>query len=364
MDAATKTGVVPPATTSGDGVSQLVKPAQPVAEQKPVADQKALSEKKPQRARQDDRWKIFSGTANDALAKDICDFLELPIGKACIKRFSDGETYVQIEENVRGADVFMVQPTCDPVDVHLMQLLLLIDALKRASARRITVVMPYFGYARQDRKDKPRVPISSKLVADLLTTAGADRALVVDLHAPQIQGFFNIPVDHIFASPVLVDYFRKKALPELTVVSPDAGGVERARFFAKKMESALAIVDKRRVQKDETEVMNVIGDVHGRTCLILDDIIDTAGTLVKTAQALMEAGAREVHACATHAVLSGEAIQRISNSVLVDVVVTNTIPLTEAGRNEPKIKVLSIAGLIGRAIQSIHEETSVSRLFL
>ncbi len=288
----------------------------------------------------------------------------MPLGKACIKRFSDGETYVQIEENVRGADVFMVQPTCDPVDVHLMQLLLLIDALKRASARRITVVIPYFGYARQDRKDKPRVPISSKLVADLLTTAGADRALVVDLHAPQIQGFFNIPVDHLFASPVLVGHFKEQAFPDLTVVSPDAGGVERARFFAKKMDSALAIVDKRRVEMDVTEVMHVIGDVKGRTCLILDDIIDTAGTLVKTAQALMEAGAREVHACATHAVLSGPAVERISNSVLADVVVTNTIPLTEAGRNEPRIKVLSIAGLIGRAIQSIHEETSVSRLFL
>jgi ribose-phosphate pyrophosphokinase len=352
MDAATKTSGVPAAAAPVEGGTP------------PVAQQRPLSERKPVRTRQDDKWKIFSGTANDALAKDICNFLELPIGKACISKFSDGETYVQIEENVRGADVFMVQPTCDPVDVHLMQLLLLIDALKRASARRITVVIPYFGYARQDRKDKPRVPISSKLVADLLTTAGADRALVVDLHAPQIQGFFNIPVDHLFASPVLVGHFKDLNFPDLTVVSPDAGGVERARFFAKKMDSALAIVDKRRVEMDVTEVMHVIGDVKGRTCLILDDIIDTAGTLVKTAQALMEAGAREVHACATHAVLSGEAIQRISKSALADVVVTNTIPLTEAGRNEPKIKVLSIAGLIGRAIQSIHEETSVSRLFL
>ena len=298
------------------------------------------------------------------LAKDICEFLGLPLGQACIDKFSDGETYVQIEENVRGADVFMVQPTCDPVNEHLMQLLLLIDALKRASARRITVVIPYFGYARQDRKDKPRVPISSKLVADLLTTAGADRALVVDLHAPQIQGFFNIPVDHLFASPVLVDYFRKQQFPDLTVVSPDAGGVERARFFAKKMDSALAIVDKRRVQMDETEVMNVIGDVHNRTCLILDDIIDTAGTLVKTSQALLEAGARQVYACATHAVLSGKAIERITQSGLVQVVVTDTIPLSSAARSEKKIVVRSIAGLIGRAIQSIHEETSVSKLFL
>jgi len=353
MDAATKTSVVPPAAPAAETGSATA-----------VAQQKPLSQPKPVRLRQDDKWKIFSGTANDVLARAICEFLGLPLGEACIDKFSDGETYVQIEENVRGADVFMVQPTCDPVNEHLMQLLLLIDALKRASARRITVVIPYFGYARQDRKDKPRVPISSKLVADLLTTAGADRALVVDLHAPQIQGFFNIPVDHLFASPVLVDYFRKRQFPDLTVVSPDAGGVERARFFAKKMESALAIVDKRRVQMDETEVMNVIGDVHGRTCLILDDIIDTAGTLVKTSQALLDAGARQVFACATHPVLSGPAIERISQSQLTEVVVTNTIPLTEAARQEPKIKVLSIAGLIGSAIRSIHEETSVSKLFM
>jgi ribose-phosphate pyrophosphokinase len=319
---------------------------------------------KPIRTRGEDKWKIFSGTANDALAKEVCDKLGLPLGQTHISRFSDGETYVQILENVRGADVFLIQPTCDPVDLHLMQLLLLIDALKRASARRITVVIPYFGYARQDRKDKPRVPISSKLVADLLTTAGADRALVVDLHAPQIQGFFNIPVDHLFASPVLVGHFRDLDLPDLTVVSPDAGGVERARFFAKKMDSALAIVDKRRVEMDITEVMHVIGDVDGRTCVILDDIIDTAGTLVKTCQALLDAGARQVYACATHPVLSGPAIERISESGLVKVVVTNTIPLTEGGRNEPKIRQLSIAGLIASAIQSIHEETSVSRLFL
>lgn len=319
---------------------------------------------KPVRQRTEDKWKVFSGTANDALAKEVCEKLGMPLGQTDIKRFSDGETYVQILENVRGADVFLVQPTCDPVDLHLMQLLLLIDALKRASARRITVVIPYFGYARQDRKDKPRVPISSKLVADLLTTAGADRALVVDLHAPQIQGFFNIPVDHLFASPVLVGHFRELKLPDLTVVSPDAGGVERARFFAKKMESALAIVDKRRTNVNVTEVMHVIGDVEGRTCVILDDIIDTAGTLVKTCEALLNAGAKQVYACATHPVLSGPAIERISQSGLVKVVVTNTIPLTEAGRNEPKIEQLSIAGLIAAAIESIHEESSVSRLFL
>jgi ribose-phosphate pyrophosphokinase len=336
-----------------------------VAQQSEKKPQTATDTKpKPVRTRSEDKWKIFSGTANDALAKEVCDKLGLPLGQTHITKFSDGETYVQIMENVRGADVFLMQPTCDPVNEHLLQLLLLIDALKRASARRITVVIPYFGYARQDRKDKPRVPISSKLVADLLTTAGADRALVVDLHAPQIQGFFNIPVDHLFASPVLVGFFRDLQLPDLTVVSPDAGGVERARFFAKKMDSALAIVDKRRVDLDVTEVMHVIGDVDGRTCLILDDIIDTAGTLVKTCQALLDARAKQVYACATHPVLSGPAIERISKSGLVAVVVTNTIPLTEAGRNEPKIRQLSIAGLIASAIQSIHEETSVSRLFL
>ncbi len=332
-----------------------------------TAEKKAPETKpapKPVRARQDDKFKVFSGTSNPDLAHEVCEHLGIPLGQADLRQFQDGEIYVQIQENVRGGDVFVIQPTCKPVAHHLMQLLLMIDALKRASARRITAVIPYFGYARQDRKDKPRVPISSKLVADLLTTAGADRALVVDLHAPQIQGFFNIPVDHLFASPVLVDHFRKMNLPDLTVVSPDAGGVERARFFAKKMESALAIVDKRRTDMNVAEVMHVIGDVNGRTCLILDDIIDTAGTLVKTVNALYENGARVVYACASHAVLSGEAIDRISQSGLKEVVVTNTIPLTEAGRNEPKIHVLSIAGLIARAIQSIHEESSVSKLFM
>ena len=354
-----KSGAAPTATASETATAV----AQPLEKDK---KQHVFPESKPKqvRPRGEDKWKVFSGTANDALAKEVCEKLGMPLGQTDIKRFSDGETYVQVLENVRGADVFLLQPTCDPVDLHLMQLLLMIDALKRASARRITVVIPYFGYARQDRKDKPRVPISSKLVADLLTTAGADRALVVDLHAPQIQGFFNIPVDHLFASPVLVGHFRDLDLPDLTVVSPDAGGVERARFFAKKMDSALAIVDKRRVEMDVTEVMHVIGDVNDRTCVILDDIIDTAGTLVKTCQALLDAGARQVYACATHPVLSGPAIERISQSGLVKVVVTNTIPLTEAGRNEPKIRQLSIAGLIASAIQSIHEETSVSRLFL
>jgi len=322
------------------------------------------TERKPQRGRVDDKFKIFSGTANEALADEVCAFLGMSRGLALVTRFADGEAYAQIQENVRGADVFVMQPTSRPVDEHIMELLFMIDALKRASARRITAVIPYFGYARQDRKDKPRVPISAKMVADLLTTAGADRALIVDLHAPQLQGFFNIPVDHLFASPVLVDHFRKLSLPNLTVVSPDAGGVERARFFAKKMDSALAIVDKRRVEMNVAEVMHVIGDVNGRTCLVIDDLIDTAGTLVKTASALIQNGASKVYACASHPVLSGSAVENISKSHFTEVVVTNTIPLSEAARNEPKIRVLSIAGLIGRAIQSIHEETSVSKLFL
>jgi ribose-phosphate pyrophosphokinase len=334
------------------------------AEKKPITDEKP--ERKPQRARVDDRFKVFCGTANEALCDEVCSFLGLTRGQALVTRFKDGEAYVQIQENVRGADVFVMQPTCQPVDMHLMELLLMMDALKRASARRITAVIPYYGYARQDRKDKPRVPISSKLVADLLTTAGADRALVVDLHAPQLQGFFNIPVDHLFASPVLVDYFKKLNLPDLTVVSPDAGGVERARFFAKKMDASMpiAIIDKRRVEMNVAEVMNVVGDVHGRTCLIIDDLIDTSGTLVKVAQALVQKGASTVYACCTHPVLSGAAVESLVDSPITEVVVTNTIPLTEAAKQVSKIKVLSIAGLIGRAIQSIHEETSVSRLFI
>jgi ribose-phosphate pyrophosphokinase len=332
----------------------------------PVTDEKA---ERKQRQRVDEKFKIFSGTANEQLAEEVCHFLEMKRGQAQVTRFADGECYVQIQENVRGCDVFVMQPTCRPVDGHLMELLLMIDALKRASARRITAVIPYFGYARQDRKDKPRSPISSKLVADLLTSAGAHRALVVDLHTPQLQGFFNIPVDHLFASPVLVDHFRKLALPNLTVVSPDAGGVERARFFAKKVDAALAIVDKRRVEMNVAEIMHVIGDVHGRTCLIIDDLIDTAGTLVKTAAALVENGATQVYACASHAVLSGPAVENIRNSVIKEVVVTNTIPLNaeaDAARKEKggKISVLSIAGLIGRAIQANHEETSVSKLFI
>jgi ribose-phosphate pyrophosphokinase len=326
------------------------------------ADEK--TDRRPQRARVDDKFKIFCGTANEALCDEVCSFLGMTRGQALVTRFADGEAYVQIQENVRGADVFVMQPTCFPVDGNLMELLLMLDALKRASARRITAVIPYYGYARQDRKDKPRVPISSKLVADLLTSAGAHRALVIDPHTAQLQGFFNIPVDHLFASPVLVDYFKKLTLPNLTVVSPDAGGVERARFFAKKIDAPLAIVDKRRVEMNVAEIMNVIGDVEGRTCLVIDDLIDTAGTLVKTAAALVENGASAVYACCSHPVLSGPAIENISKSCIKEVIVTNTIPLSKEAKAEPKIKVLSIAGLIGRAIQSIHEETSVSKLFL
>jgi ribose-phosphate pyrophosphokinase len=312
----------------------------------------------------DERFKIFSGTANPILAEAICRHLKVPLGKALLGRFSDGEIYFQILENVRGADVFVVQPCSYPVDNHLLELLLMIDAFKRASAWRITAVLPYYCYARQDRKDKPRVPISAKLVADLLETAGASRALTLDLHAPQIQGYFDVPVDHLYGSPVLVDYFRNKKLPHLTVVSPDAGGVERARAFAKKLGAPLAIVDKRRVDLDVTEVMNLIGDVKGRTTLIVDDIIDTAGTLVKTADALIREGATQVFAACTHAVFSGPAVERIENSQITEVVATDSVPVSEAARNLKKVTILSVADLLARGIRSIHEETSISELFI
>src|SRR2546422_823522 len=312
----------------------------------------------------DDRFKIFSGTANLVLAESICRHLNVPLGKALLGRFSDGEIYFQILENVRGADVFVVQPCHHPVDNHLLELLLMIDAFKRASAWRITAVLPYYCYARQDRKDKPRVPISAKLVADLLETAGASRALTLDLHAPQIQGYFNVPVDHLYASPVLVEYFHNLRLKNLTVVSPDAGGVERARFFAKKMDAPLAIVDKRRVDVDVSEVMNLIGDVRGRVALVIDDIIDTAGTLVKTAEALLKEGATKVYAACTHAVLSGPAVERLCRSAIQDVVVTNSVPLSPEAKKVQKIKVLSVAELLARGIRSIHEETSISELFI
>ena len=279
-------------------------------------------------------------------------------------RFSDGEIYFQIEENVRGADVFIVQPSCTPVDSNLMELFLMIDAFKRSSARRITAVLPYFGYARQDRKDKPRVPISSKLVSDLLVASGTHRLLTMDLHAPQIQGFFSIPVDHLFAAPVLVDHFQKLNLPKLTVVSPDAGGVERARAFAKRLHAELAMVNKRRLEANVAQVMNVIGDVDGQNCLVVDDMIDTAGTLVKTVEALKNNGAVKVYACATHPVLSGPAVDRIEKSQLEEVIVTNTIPLSAEQRKCKKIRTLSVAKLLGEAVKAIHDETSVSGLFI
>jgi ribose-phosphate pyrophosphokinase len=328
------------------------------------AETKSAPEKKKAKAHiEDKRFKIFSGSANRALAAEICKHIGISLGETKMQRFADGEVYFQLLENVRGADVFVVQPTCNPVDQHLVELLIMIDALKRASAGRITTVVPYYGYARQDRKDRPRVAISSKLIADLLTTAGANRALFMDLHAAQIQGFFNIPVDHMFASPVMVSYFRDLNLPDLTVVSPDAGGVERARFFATKMVAPLAIVDKRRTDINVTEVMHVIGDVEGQTCLIIDDIVDTAGTLVKTVDALLDKGATKVYACASHAVLSGPAVERIANSRLEELVVSDSIPLTEAAQKVPKIKVRSVAGLLAATIESIHMETSVSSLF-
>jgi ribose-phosphate pyrophosphokinase len=306
--------------------------------------------------------KIFSGNANRPLAEEIAAYLKVPLGEARLGRFSDGEISFQILENVRGADVFVVQSTCPPVDSNLMELLVMLDAFRRASAWRTTAVIPYFGYARQDRKDKPRVPISAKLVANLLTTAGAHRVLALDLHAGQIQGFFDIPVDHLFAAPVLVEYFRKRAMTQLVVVSPDAGGVERARAYAKRLGADLAIIDKRREHANVAEVLHIIGDVAGRTALIVDDMIDTAGTLREVAHVLVKQGAREVFACCTHAVLSGPAVERIRESPITEVVVTNTIPLR--AKETDKITVLSVAPLLGEAIRSIHEETSVSRLFI
>jgi len=312
----------------------------------------------------EDRFKIFCGTANPVLCDAICAHLGVPRGRAEHGHFSDGETRYQILENVRGADVFVVQPCSTPVNHHLVQLLLMIDAFKRASAWRITPVIPYYPYARQDRKDRPRVAISAKLVADLLETAGSSRVLSLDLHAPQIQGYFNIPVDHLYGAPVMVEYFQKRNIGPMTVVSPDAGGVERARLFAKRMDAPLAIVDKRRVDINVAEVMHLIGDVKGRAALVVDDIIDTAGTLVKTAEALLENGATEVFAAATHPVLSGPAVERIVKSPIQEVVVTDSVPLSDAAKNVSKIKVLSVAPLLARGIQSIHEETSISELFI
>jgi len=312
-----------------------------------------------------DRLVIFSGNANPALAQEICTHLNVPLGRATVNSFMDGEIHLQILENVRGADVFVVQPTCTPVDHNLMELLLMLDALKRASADRITAVLPYYGYARQDRKDKPRVPISAKVVASLLETAGANRVLALDLHAAPIQGFFDIPVDHLFAAPVMIEqYWSRQSLPNLTVVSPDAGGVERARAFAKRLQAPLAIIDKRREEPNVAEIMHIIGDVAGRNCLIVDDIIDTAGTLVKGVDALVAHGASSVMACATHAVLSGPSVERIENSALSQVVFSNSIPLRDQAALSSRIQTVSVAQLLARAIESIHQETSVSTLFV
>jgi ribose-phosphate pyrophosphokinase len=307
---------------------------------------------------------VFSGRANIELARDICTYLGISLGQVDIKNFSDQEIFVRIEENVRGGDVFIIQPTCYPGNEHLMELLIMMDAFRRSSAKRITAVLPYYGYARQDRKTEPRVPITSKLVADLLQVSGANRILTVDLHAGQIQGFFNIPVDHLYAMNVLIDYVKKQKFEDLVVISPDAGGVERARAFAKRLgEVSLAIIDKRREAANVAKAMNIIGDVEGKRCLIVDDMIDTAGTLMEATDALLGAGALEVHACCTHPVLSGPALERIAKSPLKSMIATNTIPLNEGLKKIGKIKILSVAPLLGEAIKRIHQETSVSSLF-
>jgi ribose-phosphate pyrophosphokinase len=312
--------------------------------------------------------KVFSGNAHPELAREICGHLGVPLGQADVGRFPDGEVRVQLGENVRGTDVFVVQPTCRPVNENLVELLIILNTVRLASARRVTAVMPYYGYARQDRKDRPRVPISSKLMADLITSAGANRVLALDLHAGQIQGYFNIPVDHLYATPVTVEYFRKlkaeKKIEEMTVVSPDTGGVERARAFAKKLGVPLAIIDKRREDADVVEVMNVIGDVSVRTCLIVDDMVDTGGTLVRGARALREKGAEKVYACCVHGVFAGDAAAVICGSDLEQVVTTNSIPLCSDIQQCARIKVLSVGKLLAEAIKSIHDETSVSRLFI
>jgi len=308
--------------------------------------------------------KVFGGRAHPALVQEICDSLNLAAGKVSAYNFSDGEIFCQIQENVRGSDVFIVQPTCDPVNENLLELLILLDTFKRSSASRVTAVIPYYGYARQDKKDKPRVPITAKLVADLISKAGADRVLTLDLHADQIQGFFDIPVDHLFAAPVLLDAIREIAVPDLVIVSPDAGGVERARAIAKRMEVGLAIVDKRRIAPNEAEVMHVIGEVDGCNALIVDDIIDTAGTLTKTVDALIAKGARRVLAAGVHGVLSGPALQRIDTSPLEAVLITNTTPLEEKLSRSQKLRPLSVGKLLGDAILRIHENSSVSSLFV
>ena len=309
--------------------------------------------------------KLFTGSAHPELAREIAQHLGLPMGQCRLRRFPDTEVSFQIDENIRGTDVFVVQPTCADVDRHLVEMCVMIDAFRRSSASRITAVIPYYGYARQDRKDKPRVPISAKLMANLITAAGANRVLTMDLHKAQIQAFFDIPVDHLFAAPVIIEHLRAYEDLDLTIVSPDAGGAERARAYAKRLNAELAIIDKRRTEDGTAEVMNVIGDVAGRTCILQDDIIDTAGTIVKAANALKANGAERVFACAVHGVLSGPAIERLEAAPIDQVIITNTIPLmTERARGCRKIKQLSVARLLGQAIRSIHEEESVSKLFV
>ncbi|HKQ59693.1 MAG TPA: ribose-phosphate pyrophosphokinase [Candidatus Polarisedimenticolaceae bacterium] len=308
--------------------------------------------------------KVFSGNGNPRLARAICEYLRLPLGNLKLSRFSDGEVYCQVLENVRGTDVFLIQPTCPPVNEHLMELLIAVDALKRSSAARITAVIPYYGYARQDRKDKPRVPISAKLVADLLQAAGIHRILAMDLHAPAIQGFFDVPVDHLMAAPVLLDWIEEQRYEGPTIVAPDAGGVERARFFAKRLGASLAIIDKRRVEANVAETMHVIGEVAGRTCVIVDDLVDTAGTLVGAVRALSDHGATRVVGCFSHAVLSGPAMSRVAAASVERIVVTDTIPLSEEKTRDPKLTVLSVASLLGEAIARIHSNSSVSSLFV
>ena len=307
--------------------------------------------------------KLFSGNANRPLAEEIAQHLDVGLGDAEVSRFSDGEVYVQINENVRGTDVFVIQPTCPPVNDNLMELLVMIDAFKRASARRITAVLPYYGYGRQDRKAQPRVPISAKLVADLITAAGASRVLAVDLHAGQIQGFFNIPVDHLFAAPVIIDHLAKKELEDLVLVSPDAGGVERARAIAKRLRAGLAIIDKRRDGPNVAVFMYLIGEVKDKDVVVIDDMIDTAGTLIQAVEAVKREGARRVLACGVHPVLSGPAISRIGSSELEELIITNSVPLPPEKRL-PKIHVLSVAPLLAEAIRRIHDEESVSTLFV
>ena len=308
--------------------------------------------------------KVFSGSAHPELTREIAGFLGVSMGQSRLRRFPDSEVSFQIDENIRGTDVFIVQPTSNPVDEHLVELMIMIDAFRRSSAARITAVLPDYGYARQDRKDKPRVPISAKLVANVLSAAGTNRVLTMDLHKAQIQGFFDIPVDHLFAAPVIIDYLSRLDHPKLTLVSPDAGGAVRARAYAKRLDAELAIIDKRRSDDGSAEVMNVIGAVDGRTCILQDDIIDTAGTITKGATALKANGAERVIACAVHGVLSGPAIDRIEKSPIDKLIVTNTIPLSPAAAACSKIVVLSVARLLGQAIKSIHEETSVSSLFV